>query len=672
MDDPDESCATAHIDMKSAFQDPQPDHTLRLLLVEDNDDDEALILRAIGAAGFQPTTCRARTEAEYQAALASGPWDVVVSDYALPRFNAMGALRCLHEQQLDFPFIVVSGTIDEESAVTILKAGAHDFVTKQNLARLGPAIRRELQDARDRSARREAQLDLKVQRDMLRLVIDTNPSLIALKDGTGRFILANRAVADLYGTTVADLIGRGVDRFSPVDDEAARSLAAHHEVLRTGQPRFDESEPLTDVRTGALRWFETRSVPLVLPDGARQVLWIATDITDRRTAQETLRVTEEQFRQAQKMEAVGQLAGGIAHDFNNLLTAILGYSELVLEQIGSDSELAPDLHEIRKAGERARGLTAQLLAVGRKQLLQPQILDLNAVVSEVEGMLRRVISEDIQFEIAVDQRLSRVHADPGQIHQVLMNLAINARDAMPRGGTLRITTGNTLASVGEPSLGEPPSQQRCVALTISDTGCGMSPEVRARIFEPFFTTKAPGKGTGLGLSMVYGVVAESGGRISVESERDRGTTFTIHLPAIDNEATSQPASVVANRRLQGTETILLVEDERPIRELVRKVLARYGYDVLEASDVTHALEIAKHHPAPIHLLLSDIVMPQLSGPDLAQRIVRHRRDVRVLYMSGFSNRLGTGVGALSGGVAMLEKPFTPERLAITVRECLSR
>jgi CheY-like chemotaxis protein len=370
------------------------------------------------------------------------------------------------------------------------------------------------------------------------------------------------------------------------------------------------------------------------------------------------------------MEAVGQLAGGIAHDFNNLLTVVLGYSDLLLDQVSHDPDVAADLQEIREAGERARGLTSQLLAFSRKQVLQPQTLDLNTVVSDVERMLRRVIAEDIRFEIAVDPALSPVQADPGQIHQVLMNLAINARDAMPRGGTLRITTANVIASVGEHRLGVSPGPQPCVALTVSDTGHGMSPEVRARIFEPFFTTKRPGKGTGLGLSMVYGVIAESGGRISVESEPDRETTFTIHLPVTRDEAPSPVSAPVPHQHLRGTETILLVEDEQPIRQLVRKVLVRYGYDVLEASDVTHALEIAKGHPAPIHLLLSDVVMPELSGPDLAQRVVRHRRHIRVLYMSGFRNRLGAG--ALSPGVSMLEKPFTPERLVTRVRECLSR
>jgi signal transduction histidine kinase len=522
-----------------------------VLLVENNDDDAALILRAIGNAGFVVTSHPVQTAAEYQAALASEIWDVVVSDYSLPQFDAISALRALHERDLDLVFIVVSGTIDEESAVSILKAGAHDFVTKQNLARLGPAVRRELQDARDRAARRAAQLALQ-------------------------------------------------------------------------------------------------------------------------EAQEALRASEEQLRQAQKMEAVGQLAGGIAHDFNNLLTAILGYTDLALGQVESDSEVAADLQKISKAGERARGLTAQLLAFSRKQVLQPRVVDLNTVVAEVEGMLRRVIVEDIRFEIAVEPGLEPVYADPGQLHHVLLNLAINARDAMPRGGVLRITTANVMAVVGEPGLNSTDNPQRCVALTVSDTGCGMTAHVRARIFEPFFTTKSPGKGTGLGLSMVYGVVTESGGRISVESDPDRGTTFTIHLPVSEQASEVDTTAADAQPQARSTETILLVEDEPSIRELVRKVLARDGYDVLEAMDVQHALEIAQCHPAQIHLLLSDIVMPELSGPDLAQRVVNYRRDVRVLYMSGFASRVERGVGLLSTGVSLLEKPFTPERLVASVRDSLTR
>ena len=650
---------------------PPPGRCLRVLLVEDSRDDADLIVRALGQAGFNLNARRVQTEAECHEALTSEVWDLVVSDFTLPQFSAMRALQCLQECALDLPFIVVSGTIDEESAVSILKAGAHDFVTKQNLARLGPAIRRELQDARERAQRRDAQRDLQLQRDMLRLVMDTNPSLVSLKDAAGAFVLANKAVANLYGNTVADLIGERDTAFREHTDDMTQALTRHRDVLETGQSRCDEDEPMTDLRTGAQRWFETRRVPIDLPDGTRQILEIGTEVTARRAAQEALRLTEEQFRQAQKMEAVGHLAGGIAHDFNNLLTAILGYSELLLQEVADKPGMVADLQEIRQAGERARGLIAQLLAFSRKQVLEPQVLDLNALVSEIEQMLRRVIAADIRFDIDMDPNLRPVHADPGQLHQVLMNLAINARDAMPRGGTLRISTANVPAPPKAHDGVDAPDPDPWVTLTVSDTGCGMTPEVKARVFEPFFTTKGPGKGTGLGLSMVFGVITGSGGRIDIESERDRGTAITIHLPVA--VARAHGAAVSADPEdLRGTETILLVEDEVALRQVIRKALHHYGYEVLEAVDVNHALEFAEHQSGPIHLLLSDIVMPILSGPDLAQRVVHLRRGIKVLYMSGVSYQSGTGIGGVGPPVDFLEKPFTPRGLALRVRECLTR
>jgi len=650
-----------------------PGKSLRVLLVEDSGSDADLILRALGQAGFNVNARRVQTEAECREALISEVWDLVVSDFSLPHFSALGALLCLQEQGLDLPFIVLSGTIDEESAVSILKAGAHDFVTKQNLARLGPAIRRELQDARERAQRRDAQRDLQIQRDMLRLVIDSNPSLISLKDAAGGFILANKAVAALYGHTVEDLIGESDASLRAATDDVTQAVARHRAVLQTGQARCDEDEPMTDLRTGAQRWFETRRVPIDLADGTRQVLEIGTEVTARRAAQEALRLTEEQFRQAQKMEAVGHLAGGIAHDFNNLLTAILGYSELLLEEeeVADKPGLVADLQEIRQAGERARGLIAQLLAFSRRQVLEPQVLDLNALVSEIEHMLRRVIAADIRFDIDMDPSLRPVHADPGQLHQVLINLAINARDAMPHGGTLRISTANVPAPVGTDDDENAQEADPWVMLTVSDTGSGMTPEVKARVFEPFYTTKGPGKGTGLGLSMVYGVITGSGGRIAIDSERGRGTTVTIHLPVAVARADGT-VTAAGPQDLRGTETILLVEDEVALRQVIRKALHHYGYQVLEAVDVNHALELAERAAGPIDLLLSDIVMPILSGPDLAQRVVHHRRGIKVLYMSGLSNRAGLGNGSVGAPVDFLEKPFTPRALALRIRECLAR
>jgi PAS domain S-box-containing protein len=638
-----------------------PSAPLRLLLVEDTDDDAWLVLRALRQAALNVSVNRVQTADEFVAALFPPP-DVVISDHSLPAFSSTQALTCLRERQIDVPFIVVSGTIDEESAVGLLKAGAHDFVTKQNLARLGPAVTRELQEARIRRERRDVQAELQVQRDFLRLVIDSNPAAIYAKDWDGRYTLANRATASVFGASPEAIVGRTAAELNPQVTEDERLLEADREVMLSGQPSMIAREMLTDA-AGRTRWFETRKMPLFLPKAPPQVLGIALDITERVSA-------EEQFRQAQKMETVGQLAGGIAHDFNNLLTAILGYSELVLDRVRDQPELIQEIDEIRRAGQRASGLTRQLLAFSRKQVLEPQILDLRQTVAEVEKMLRRVIGEDVTLRTSSAPDLCRVKADPGQIEQVLMNLAINARDAMPMGGILTIELANapTPHDLRQANPGIGPT---CVALTVRDTGSGISPAIKDRIFEPFFSTKMPGKGTGLGLSMVHGVVSQTGGSITVESELHRGTAFTIYLPATADEIRAN-RNATAPGDLQGNETILLVEDEVAIRELVRKVLSGYGYRVLETTDVTDAVRVAENHVGPIHLLLSDVVMPGMSGPELAQRLVPLRREMRVLYMSGFGNRLATGFGSLSPAVALLHKPFTPSTLASKVRASLNR
>ena len=645
---------------RRSFEVPTAVRPLRLLLVEDTDDDAWLVLRAVRQSAPHVAVTRVQTAEEFVAALTPPP-DFVISDHSLPTFSSTAALACLRERDIDVPFIVVSGTIDEESAVGLLKAGAHDFVTKQNLARLGPAITRELQEARMRRERRDVQVALQSQRDFLRLVIDSNPAAIFAKDWEGKYTLANRATASMFGTIPDAVVGRSDGDLNPYTTEVERRLDADRGVMLSGQPSVIPREALTDA-SGRKRWFETRRVPLTLQNEPPQVLGISLDITERVSA-------EEQFRQAQKMEAVGQLAGGIAHDFNNLLTAILGYSELVQDRIQDHPELMQDVNEIRRAGERASGLTRQLLAFSRKQVLDPRVLDLRHVVADVDKMLRRVIGEDVQLRTESAPDVDRVKADPGQIEQVLMNLAINARDAMPMGGTLTVTLKNA-AAPNDVCKSNPALASGCVAITVRDTGSGIAPEHKDKIFEPFFSTKAPGKGTGLGLSMVHGVVSQSGGAITVDSELHCGTTFTIYLPAT-RDAVGASSSVATPGDLRGDETILLVEDESTIRELVKKVLTGYGYQVLEANDVADAIRLAEQHSGPIHLLLSDVVMPGMSGPELAQRLVRRRRDMRVLYMSGFGSRLTTGSGSLSPAVALLHKPFTPTALAAKVRDSLN-
>jgi PAS domain S-box-containing protein len=393
--------------------------------------------------------------------------------------------------------------------------------------------------------------------------------------------------------------------------------------------------------------------------------------SERKRAEEERSALQEQLRQSQKMEAVGKLAGGVAHDFNNLLTVIHGYSELLLNSLDQNSRLRQDVLEIMNASERASSLTRQLLAFSRKQVLQPKVLDLNAHVSNMDKMLRRTIGEDIELVSLLAENLGRIKADPGQIEQVILNLVVNAKDAMPNGGKLTIETANVVLdeSIAHSRIGVTPG--RYVMLSMSDTGSGMTPEVKERIFEPFFTTKEKGKGTGLGLSTVYGIIQQSGGNIWVYSEPGVGTTFKIYLPTIEEGKESlRPASIPA-KSTQGFETILLVEDEEMVRKLASTVLQKNGYTVLEASNGEEALRIVQEQNGnPIHLMVTDVVMPGMSGRQLADRLLPLRPEMRVLYMSGYTDDAIVHHGVLDPGIAYIQKPFAPDAFASKVRQIL--
>ncbi len=387
------------------------------------------------------------------------------------------------------------------------------------------------------------------------------------------------------------------------------------------------------------------------------------DVTERK-------LLEQQFRQAQKMEAIGQLAGGVAHDFNNLLTAILGYAELLAEKLKDRPREAEDLDEIRKAGERAASLTRQLLAFSRQQVFERKVLDLNRLIAEIEKMLRRLIGEDVDLVTVLDPALAYVWADAGQLEQVVMNLAVNARDAMPRGGKLTIETSNVELDEEYARLHTPVRPGRYVMIAVSDTGVGMDAATRSRIFEPFFTTKERGKGTGLGLATVYGIVKQSGGYIWAYSEPGKGSTFKIYLPPADQSLLPEEDRVGETPSVRGTETVLLVEDEESVRTLSRAILESYGYRVLEAAGAEEAIETVRAYQQPIHLLLTDVIMPSMGGPDLASRIRTLRPGIKVLYMSGYTDETIFRHGHLEQGRLFLQKPFTPEALARKVREAL--
>ncbi|HEV8238244.1 MAG TPA: PAS domain S-box protein [Thermoanaerobaculia bacterium] len=901
--------------------------TLRVLLVEDSETDAKLVIHTLRAAGYDLESERVEEAEALIAALHRGVWDVVISDWTLPQFGARDALAIVRAADPDMPFIIVSGTAGEDQAVAAMHAGAQDYIFKGNLARLVPAIERELRESQLRAAHRKTQQALRVSearyralfefsplpkwlydvktlrflevnqaavrhygysreeflrmsvtdirppedveaviRDIEdarrtvepgpvsfgvwrhrkkdgtlidveitghafdlegtwvraiaahditerlraehllraseerhRLLLDSTAEAIYGIDNNGNCTFSNRACARLLGYESADgLLGQHMHNLmhhtkpdgtpfpetecriyrafqrgegTHVDDElfwradgtafpaeyfsypikqasnligavvtflditekrraeeSARAMAAERSRL-LGQLRFqiermpllyilfdadfrvadwnpaaqrtlgytkeealgkqpndlnppsfhrDAAAIMERIRTGDMaahsvnenltkdgriitcEWFNT---PLMTDDGRfGGLLCLGRDVTDEK-------VLEAQLQQAQKMEAIGQLAGGVAHDFNNLLTIISGYSDILLATLGPNDALRECVEEISAAGQRAASLTRQLLAFSRKTVLEPKVLDLNHTVRETEKLLRRLIGEDVSLTAVLDPNIGRVKVDPGHLAQVLMNLAVNARDAMPRGGQLTVETSNVELDQGYSRLHHGVQPGRYVLLSITDSGCGMTEDVKARIFEPFFTTKGVGKGTGLGLSVVLGIVKQSGGHVAVESEPDAGTTFEIYFPAVE-EQVSAANGVDDLSQAQGTETVLLAEDEEGVRRLAALVLRSHGYEVLSAGSGGEALGAVENRQGGIDLLVTDVVMPGMSGPDLAEALQSRFPQVKVLFTSGFTDDAVVRHGVLHEQVAFLQKPYSPLALVRKVRQLL--
>ncbi len=767
---------------------------IRILHLEDDPADAELAQAKIEGAGLACQVTLVQARDEFHNALQRGGYDVILADYQLPMYDGMSALRLARELCPDVPFIFVSGTMGEDAAIEGLTKGATDYVLKQKLSRLAPAITRALREAENRRERRRAEEALQASEARLAGIIESAMDAIVTVDNEQHIILFNAAAERMFGCSAAEALGQSPDRFMPerfrqmhrdyfqaiaqadgtksvtegialvvghrangeefpmeasisrveangaglytvilrditerqrAEEELRKlsraveqsanvivitdaqgtieyanprftettgytleeAMGQHTRILKSGHTPPEEYKRLWEMitagkewrgefhnkkKTGELYWESASISPIRNADGViTHFLAVKEDITERKRAEAAQVHLEEQLRQAQRMECVGRLASGVAHDFNNLLTVIRGYCEFVRNSMPVGDPRSGDLEQIRLASERAAGLTRQLLAFSRQQVMAPTVINLNDLVANLHKMLGRLIGEDVTLSTVLQPELWPITADPGQIEQVIMNLAANARDAMPTGGRLTIETGNVRLdeSYAQTHLEAPIGP--CVMLAVTDTGYGMDEATQARIFEPFFTTKEPDKGTGLGLATVYGIVKQSGGDITVYSEPGQGTIFKIYLPAGEaapkDAAAPQPPPPV---RRGGHETILLVEDDKTVRDLVRLTLQAEGYTVLEADSGGEALSLAGRHQGRVDLLMTDVVMPNMNGRELAERLKALYPRIKILFMSGYTNGTMVRHGVLTAEIKFLPKPFTPIALTSKVREVL--
>ena len=801
--------------------------TVRILIVEDDPQDAALAEREVRRADIFCTFRRVETRDDMAEALREFVPDVILTDHSLPAFDARSALQLAQQLSPGTPVIVVTGRLGDEPAVQYLQAGAADYIVKDQLHRLGPALLRALDTKRSRQAqarahqlqgaiyriaqvamstpgleellpaihqivgelmparnfyialydaandllsfpyvvdehdtdfsskkpgkglteyvvrtgqpllvtpevqvelerrgevelvgapsidwlgvplkigdraigalvaqtytpgvrygerekeilqfvstqvamaieRSHAEADLRASEARLKAIIDAALDAVITMDGDGVVLSWSPQAERVFGWPASEAVGGKLSTtiIPPRFREAHERGLAH--FLGTGEgPVLNQRIEITGLRRDGREIPVELTITPVRLGGAWLFSAFLRDISERK-------LLEAQLRQAQKMEAVGRLAGGIAHDFNNLLTAIIGYTDLALADLREGDPMRQDMEDILRAAHRAAGLTRQLLAFSRQQVLAPRVLDLNEVVQTVDKMLGRLVGEDIELQSVLAPGLGHIKADPGQLEQVIVNLAVNARDAMPTGGKLTIETADVeVAETRGRDLTTVPAG-RYVMLAITDSGTGMDEDTKARIFEPFFTTKEQGKGTGLGLATVYGIVKQSGGFIWVYSEPGHGTTFKIYLPRVEGAADALAPPVGTAAVPRGTETVLIVEDEEAVRALAKTALARKGYRVLEAANGGEALLLCESERAPIHLLVTDVVMPGLGGADLAQRLAPLRSEMKVLFISGYTDRAAARHGTMQPGAAYLEKPFSLDALARKVREVLDR
>jgi two-component system cell cycle sensor histidine kinase/response regulator CckA len=625
---------------------------LKVLVVEDSENDAELLLHALGRAGYKPSARRIETAAELEATLQQDRWDLIISDYVLPQFSGLEALKIVQRHGIDVPFIIVSGKIGEEVAVEALKAGAHDYLLKDRLTRLGPAIDRELREAAQRRRRREADQALRESEERYRRLVESSPEAVCIC-AAGLFVYANPACVSLFGAqSPVDLIGKPLldmvdSNYRELVTEYLRQAVAGSDnpMMEERIQRFDNSTVFVEMVARSISYHREHAVQIIF-----------RDVTARK-------FMEEQLHHGERMDAISRMAGGVANDFNNLLAVITGYAGLIRSSLAPEDKLLEDVEQISKSADRAYALTQELMALSRKQALRLSPMNLNSLLTKNEGLVARVLGEKIELHVNLAPDLGLIHGDPAQVENMLMNLAVRARDSMPAGGRLVFQTRNLTS---EDKMRLPLSELRAgdfISLLVADTGAGIPEEAQQHVFEPFFNGSNARTGSGLALATVYATVKQHGGHIIYTSAEGSGSTFRIYLPRLP---VSKPANAPAP-----SGTILLVEDEDPLREFGRVVLNRAGYEVIEASDGNDALALCETQKPPINLIFTDVIMPTMSGPEMTRRLWKMYPGVPVLYTSGYTRSVVMENGSQSSDFEFLQKPYTSQELLVRLEQILA-
>ncbi len=631
---------------------------LKVLIVEDSKDDAELLLHALGQAGYEPTATQVQSAQAMRTQLGNRSWDLVISDYVVPGFGGLAALKVLQELEQDVPFIIVSGKIGEDVAIEALKAGANDYLLKDRLSRIGPAIDAALKGVAHFKKRKHAEQSLRESEERYRRLVESCPEAMFIM-ASGTIVFANPAAVSLLGVrTPVELVGKNLLDFV---DQNFRELVDEH--LRQALDGLDG--PLLEQKM-----IRTDGTPALVEAIARRIQYhgeAAVQVLCRDVS--TRKHLEQQLLSAQKMEAIARLAGGVANDFNNLLTVITGYSGLIRSGLAPDHPLQKDLHQVIQSTERAIGLTNQLLAISRKDVLAPEPLNLNIVLEQTAPLLRRLMGEGIETVLEISPDLQRVRADRGQLETVIINLCGHSRESMLHGGKLTLRTESLhLSKTSHNELHLRTGDY--IVLSIEDTGLGLSKEHQEHLFEPFFGSVQPGKNSGLGLATVYAIVKQHGGQIACASEVGKGSTFKIYLPAY-NPAAADISHGPPHSAPHPGAVILLAEDEEVLREFANLILRKHGYHVLTARDGVEALKIVEQSDRPVDLLFTDVVMPRMGGTELFRRFTEAQPQIPVIFTSGYPRSILVESGLDDTGLEFLQKPYTTGTLLEKIRVVLS-